>query len=133
MKNKTLPYILTTLTTLTLITTTLLLAPIYNVWRQTKQGEAELRRAEYNRQITVREANATLESATLLAQAEIERAKGVAEANTIIGTSLQDNDMYIRYLWVQGVHNNTNTVIYIPTEANLPILEARTPQTTTTP
>lgn len=103
----------------------LLLGPPYRVWSQGMTGEAELRRAEFNRQIAVREAQAASEGAVLLAQAEVERAKGVAEANAIIGNSLQGNDMYIRYLWVQGVNNGTNDVIYIPTEASLPILEAR--------
>jgi hypothetical protein len=106
-------------------TAVLLLGPPYRVWSQGMAGEAELRRAEFNRQIAVREAQATSEGAVLLAQAEVERAKGVAEANAIIGNSLQGNDMYIRYLWVQGVNNGTNDVIYIPTEASLPILEAR--------
>jgi hypothetical protein len=32
---------------------------------------------------------------------------------------------YIQYLWVKNQENrNEKTVIYIPTEANLPILEA---------
>ena len=108
-----------------IITSVLVIRPIYRVWSETKAGEAELRRAEYNRQISVREAEALRESSILLAQAEVERARGVAEANEIIGESLQDNDMYIRYLWVQGVHGGNNQVIYIPTEGSLPILEAR--------
>lgn len=99
-------------------------SPPYNVWRQRLAGEAELARAEYNRQIAVREAEATREASTLLALAEIERAKGVAEANSIIGDSLQGNDDYLRYLWVQGVNSGGNSIIYVPTEGNLPILEA---------
>lgn len=98
--------------------------PPYNVWAQRMAGEAELRRAEYNRQIAVREAEAMRESSVLLADAEIERARGVAQANLIIGDSLQNNDAYLRYLWVQGVNEPGNRIIYIPTEANLPILEA---------
>ena len=38
-----------------------------------------------------------------LAQAEIERAKGVAEANRIIGDSLKGNESYLRYLWISGL------------------------------
>ncbi len=61
----------------------------------------------------------------MLAQAEIERAKGVAEANRIIGDSLKNNDSYLRYLWIDNIHNTSNQIIYIPTEASLPILEAK--------
>lgn len=98
--------------------------PRYRVWTQSLAGQAELKRAEYNRRIAVEEAVAAKDAAEALALAEIERAKGVAEANRIIGDSLQGNDAYIRYLWVQGVHSEGNSIIYIPTEANLPILEA---------
>ena len=65
------------------------------------------------------------EAATLEAQAEIERAKGVAEANKIIGDSLKGNEAYLRYLWIQGLQEGaTPQVVYVPTEAGLPILEA---------
>ena len=79
---------------------------------------------EYRVQISIEEAKAKLEAEKLNAQSEVERAKGVAEANKIIGASLQDNESYLRYLWVKGLHDGSSEVIYIPTEANLPILEA---------
>lgn len=97
---------------------------IYDVWAQRKAGEAELARAESNRQIKTLEAKAAEESAKYLAQAEIIRAQGVAEANKIIGDSLKGNESYLRYLWIDGLHHNQGQVIYVPTEANLPILEA---------
>lgn len=96
----------------------------YNVWSSGLSGEAELKQAEWNRQITVREAQAKMDSARLLAQAEIERAKGVAEANKIIGNSLHDNENYLRYLWIDSLHNTQNQIVYVPTESGLPILEA---------
>ena len=99
--------------------------PIYNVWSSEQGGRAELAKAEYSKQVAVEEAKADLESSTLLAQAEVERAKGVALANQIIGTSLKDNEAYLRYLWIQGLNDGTGEVVYIPTEANLPLLEAR--------
>lgn len=97
--------------------------PYYAVFQQRMAGKAELERAEQNRQIKVQEAKATKESAVLLAQAEIERAKGVSEANKIIGDSLKGNEAYLRYLWIDSVSKNQAT-IYVPTEAGLPILEA---------
>jgi len=98
--------------------------PLYNVWSKELAGKATLREAEWNRQVTIEEAKANLESEKLNALAEVERAKGVAEANAIIGESLQGNEAYLRYLWIQGLHDGSSETIYIPTEANLPLLEA---------
>ncbi len=98
--------------------------PTYCVWQKGLKGQAELKQAEWNRKITIREAEAKKEAATALATAEVERAKGVALANKIIGDSLQGNDAYLRYLWIQGLQDGSSEVIYVPTEAQLPILEA---------
>jgi hypothetical protein len=99
--------------------------PIYNVWERGLMGEAQLKQANWNRQIKIREAEATEEAATHLANAEVKRAEGVAKANAIIGQSLKDNEAYLRWLWIEGTKENQGkTVIYVPTEANLPILEA---------
>lgn len=98
--------------------------PKWNVWSAQMQGEAEYAQAEQNRRITVLEAEAKLEAAKSLAAAEIERAKGVAQANEIIGKSLKDNEAYLRWQWIQNLESGNNSVIYVPTEAGLPILEA---------
>ena len=97
---------------------------LYSVWSHRKEGEAKLAKAESNRQIKTLEAKALMESAKFLADAEILRAKGVAEANRIIGDSLKGNESYLRYLWIQNLSEGKNQVIYVPTESNLPILEA---------
>ena len=98
--------------------------PQYDVWQKELSGKAQLKEADWNRQIAVREAEAKKESAKSLADAEIIRARGVAEANEIIGKSLKGNEAYLRYLWIQGLQDGSSEVIYIPTEANLPILES---------
>lgn len=98
--------------------------PQYNVYASRMAGEAELSQAEYSRQIAVREASAKKDAAVLLADAEVARARGVAKANQIIGDSLRNNEAYLRYLWVSNLENNKASVIYIPTEAGLPIMEA---------
>lgn len=99
--------------------------PQYNVWSSKLSGEAELKKAEWNRQIAIKEAEAKLASSRMLAEAEVERAKGVAEANKIIGESLKNNEAYLRYLWIHNLEEGKgNNVIYVPTEAGLPILEA---------
>ena len=98
--------------------------PVYNVWQQEMTGKAELSRAEQNRQIRIQEAKAKKEAAVFEAEAEVERAKGVAQANKIIGESLNENENYLRYLWIQSLNDGNAETIYVPTEANLPILEA---------
>ena len=97
--------------------------PYYNVWQQEMSGKAEFAKAEQNRKIKIEEAKANLEAEKLNAQAEIERAKGAAEAIKIENGSI--TPAYIQYLWVRQQSNlNDKTVIYIPTETNLPVLEA---------
>ena len=98
--------------------------PQYKVWQQRLAGQAELARPEQNRKIAIQEAEAKKESARALAEAEIIRAEGVAKANSIIGESLRGNEGYLRYLWIQTLNDNPQNVIYVPTEAGLPILEA---------
>ncbi len=98
--------------------------PHYNVYSQRLAGEAMLAHAQASKEVAVAEAKAKMESASLLAEAEVARAKGVAQANQIIGESLQHNEAYLRYLWINNIESNNPTVIYVPTEANLPILEA---------
>jgi hypothetical protein len=97
---------------------------MYDVWAQKKRGEAELAHAQSNRQIKTLEAKAFEESSKHLAEAEIIRAKGVAEANKIIGESLKNNEGYLRYLWITSLQSSNKEIIYVPTEANIPILEA---------
>ncbi len=97
--------------------------PTYTVWSQEMSGRAEFAKAEQNRRIKIEEAKANLEAEKLNAQAEVERAKGAAEAIQIENGSLTPT--YIQYLWVRQQNTATDKVIYIPTEANLPILEAK--------
>lgn len=102
--------------------------PQYNVWQQKLEGEAELAKANYSKQVAVQEAIAKRDAATELAAAEVARAKGVAQANQIIGESLKDNEAYLRWLWVEGMKESGAAgraqIIYIPTENGIPILEA---------
>lgn len=101
----------------------LYLIPIYRVWASELRGKAEYARAEQNRRIKIEEAKANLEAEKLNAQAEIERAKGAAEAIKIENGSITPT--YIQYLWVRQQNaSSNNRLIYIPTEAGLPILEA---------
>lgn len=97
--------------------------PWYNVWSQEMEGKAEFAKAEQNRKIKIEEARANLEAEKLNAQAEVERAKGAAEAIKIENGSITPT--YIQYLWVRQQSDlSDKTVIYIPTESNLPLLES---------
>lgn len=104
--------------------------PKYNVWRSNiaiqkaeNYGKAEMAQAEQNRMILIEEAKANLEAQKLNSQAEVERAKGMAKAIEIENGKLTDK--YIHYLWVRNIDKMDGEKIYIPTEANLPILEAK--------
>ena len=98
--------------------------PHYNVWNNTLRGQAELAKAENSKQIAVQEARAFSESAAYRKEAEITRAAGVAEANKIIAEGLGGPEGYLRYLFIEALQNTSCEVIYIPTEAGLPILES---------
>lgn len=100
--------------------------PQYNVYTSRLSGEADLANAEYSRKVQVADAQGKLDAATLLAQVEVARAKGVAQANKIIGDSLKDNPEYLKYLWITDVGGKQSpTVIYMPTNSYLPtMLEA---------
>lgn len=98
--------------------------PRLGVYNRTLAGRAALMEAESTRQVRVLEAKAKRESSTLEAGAEIERAKGVAAANKIIGDSLKDNPRYLQYLYLVGLQEGNekgNKTIYVPTEGGLPI------------
>jgi regulator of protease activity HflC (stomatin/prohibitin superfamily) len=55
------------------------------------------------------------------AEIEVARAQGAAKAQTIIRETLSDS--YLQYLWIRTLNENPN-VIYVATEANLPIFKA---------
>lgn len=101
-----------------------LFVPSVSVMIAEQEGKAKYAEAESTRQIKVLEAEAALQSAKLLGQAEVERAKGTAEANRILGDSLRGNEAYLRYLWISKIEEGSKEVYYIPTEAGIPILEA---------
>ena len=95
---------------------------VYSAW---KSGEAEYAQAESNRRIKVLEAQAALDSASLTAQAEVKRAEGVSQANKIVADGLGGPEGYLRYLYIHMLEEKQDKqIIYIPTEAGLPILEA---------
>jgi len=63
-----------------------------------------------------------LQKAQKDAEIAVAKARGVAESNKIIAESLSEN--YLRYRWIEGLQSTEKQVIYVATEANLPIIEA---------
>ncbi len=99
--------------------------PKYNVWQQEMAGKAEMAKAEQNRKILVEEAKARLEAEKLNAQAEIERARGMAEAMRIENGTL--NETYNQYLFIRTLEKladkgNLPQVIYVPTNGLIPVM-----------
>jgi len=100
--------------------------PTYNVWQQEMAGKAEMAKAEQNRRILVEEAKARLEAEKLNAQAEIERAKGMAEAMSIENGTL--SSIYNQYLFIRTLEKladkgNLPQIIYMPSEGLLPVMD----------
>lgn len=100
------------------------LGRIYSVWAAHKEGLADLARAQNEQQCQVAQAQGRLQAADLNRQAEIIDASAVAKSVEIIGTALHNNHGYLQWKWIHMMENNSNSTIYVPTEASLPILEA---------
>lgn len=98
--------------------------PRFGVYSKRLRGIAALAEAQAEAEVTVRNARAERDAAVLLAEAEVNRAEGVAKATEIVGTALHGNEGYLRYLWIERLNEQNVQVIYIPTEAGLPLLEA---------
>lgn len=95
----------------------------FSIWSKEQKGRATLAEATFSRQVKIEEAKANLEAEKLNAQSELVRAEGAAKSIQAEAGQLTEN--YIRYLWVRQQNNlNDKTVIYLPTEAGLPVLEA---------
>ena len=62
-----------------------------------------------------------LEQAVKEAEIEVARARGAARAQTIVRSTLSGS--YLQYLWIKTLNENPN-VIYVATEANLPIFKS---------
>lgn len=85
--------------------------------------EYRLYKASVEKRILVEQAKAEADASVEEARAEVERARGTAEANKIVADSI--TEPYLRYLYINNLKNTKNQVIYLPTEAGLPILEAK--------
>lgn len=96
------------------------------VWGAEMSGRAVLAEAEYSRQVRIEEARAKQAAAELEGQAELTRAEFAAQANAALAEGLGGPEAYLRYIYIRMLEEqgSAGTVIYIPTEAGVPILEA---------
>ena len=100
--------------------------PLYRVWQQRLQGQADLAQAEAETRIAIRKADAEYEAAKHYAKADIERAKGIAQSIALLEDKLGGPEGYLRWKYIHMLEENGNVdqIIYVPTETGLPILEA---------
>lgn len=96
------------------------------VWSAEMNGRAVLAEAEYSRQTRVEEARAKAEAAELEGRAELVRAEFSAQANAALSEGLGGPEAYLRYLYIRMLEESDSAgqIIYIPTEAGMPVLEA---------
>lgn len=100
--------------------------PMWRVWSAHQAGLADLQRAKNEQQIQVSQARGRLDAAELNKQAAVIEAQAVALQIKEIGEQLTKHDLYLRWQWIKMMEEmgTDNQVIYVPTEANLPVLEA---------
>lgn len=99
--------------------------PKYNAWRagvnivtQERNGAAQLARATQSRQVLIEQARAERDSAALR-----------AEAIAIVGKAAQEYPEYRQQEFLGAFaealkDGSMSQIIYVPTEANIPIMEA---------
>ena len=90
----------------------------YSVWSMEMQGKAKLAEATQSRQIQIEQA-----------KGELEAAKHRAEAIAIVGEATQQYPEYRQQEYIGAFaealkEGNIGQIMYIPTEAGIPIMEA---------
>jgi regulator of protease activity HflC (stomatin/prohibitin superfamily) len=100
--------------------------PLWRVWAAHRSGLADLQQAKNEQQIQIAEGQSRFNAAELNKQAAVIEAEAVALQIKAIGEQLTKHDLYLRWQWIKMMEESEvkmNTV-YVPTEANIPILEA---------
>ena len=103
--------------------------------------QLNLYRANTEKQAVIAEQRAQSEAAEFAARSSVTQAKAKAEAMVIEAQALAESQAiiaetltpeYVQYLYVKAIEGNPNQVIYVPTEAGMPVLEAGRAVTPTT-
>lgn len=99
--------------------------PRWKIWASRLSGEADLQQAHREQQIQSAKAQGRLDAAELNKKAAIIEASAVSEQIKAIGDELKDHDLFLKWQWIKMMEEKPDSsVIYVPTEAGLPILEA---------
>ncbi len=101
-----------------LVLTLVFFRPVFGPWIQERKGFANLRQAEQERRILIEQAQAEKDAATLR-----------AEAIQIVGQAAKDFPEYREQEYIGAFAEmltqcRGQQLIYIPTEASIPVLEA---------
>ena len=107
----------------------LLWTPVVGPWSQARRGLADLREAEQIRLILVEQASAQKQVAILQAEGEKDAAALRAEAISIVGEAAQKFPEYRTQEFIGAFadalrNGDIKQIVYVPTEANIPIMEA---------
>lgn len=110
--------VLITLLLLVAISFAMFVIPLWNVWRMELSGKAQLAKAESTRRTQV-----------IQAQAEKDAAQLRADAIAIVGKAAQAYPEYRQQEFIGAFaealkEGKINQIMYVPTEANIPITEA---------
>jgi len=97
--------------------------PTYQVWAAERSGRAVYEEAVWSRRATIAEAQADSAAAHYWKMAEVIRAQGLAEAMATTGMS---PSAYTRWQMTEVIYDKAEglQIMYIPTEAGMPITEA---------
>lgn len=96
------------------------ISPHYRVWSASMEGQAIFAKAEFSKKAQIEQARAEKESALLR-----------SEAIQIVGKASKDFPEYRHQEFIGAFsealkEGNIDQIIYVPTEANIPIIEAKT-------
>lgn len=102
---------------LVLVISGMLFVPAWNVWSQSKAGEAELMRAEQSKKVLIEQARAEVEAAELRAQ-----------AIKVVGEAAKEFPEYrlqeFMGAFAEALQNDSiEKIIFVPTEAQIPVIQ----------
>lgn len=96
--------------------------PKYRLYRANVEKQAAIAEAKAQSDAEVYRAERAVTEAQYKSEADVIRAQGVAEANRVIAESLTDE--YIRWYYVDQIKDSGASIIYVPTEGGIPLLES---------
>lgn len=105
--------------------------PQFRLYKQNTEKRAVIAEQKAKSEAAEYAARSAVTQAQAKADAEVIRAKGLAQAQKIIASTLTES--YLRYLYIDAIADGDGQIIYVPTEAGLPVLEAGRGVTTTQP